>query len=109
MLARAAQEARVPPSEARLLWRDLADVPHGLFDDERLERALRSALGPRAGGAVWVRHRFAPRGLSLVGIGLGVRVALHTWPERRALSLDMYGTDPGLETLFARCLEALLA
>ncbi|HEX7668275.1 MAG TPA: S-adenosylmethionine decarboxylase [Polyangiaceae bacterium] len=98
----------VRPRQARLVFRDLADVPLALFDDDRLERALSRGLGPRALGATWVRHRFEPRGMSLVCLGTGVRAALHTWPERSALSLDLYGTAPELEEIFARCLDALL-
>jgi S-adenosylmethionine/arginine decarboxylase-like enzyme len=104
-----APEGPVLPVEARLVFRDLEDVPAATFDDDRLECALSSSLGVRALGATWVRHRFVPRGMSLVCLGVGVRAALHTWPERSALSLDLYGTDPELETVFARCLDAILA
>jgi hypothetical protein len=107
-LAPTASVGPAPPLEARLVVRDLGDVPLSAFDDDRLERALRSALGRRALGAIWVRHRFEPRGMSLVCLGEGLRAALHTWPERSALSLDLYGTDPDLEAILSRCVDALL-
>lgn len=107
MLASSPSTGSTLKSEVRLLVRDLGNVPLHLLDEERVERALRDALGVRAASAVWVRHRFLPRGLSLVGVASTIRVALHTWPERRALSFDVYGTDLELETLFTRCLHAL--
>jgi S-adenosylmethionine/arginine decarboxylase-like enzyme len=108
MLARVASPAPTQKGQAHLLIRDLWNVPLHLLDEERLERALRAGLGSRAAAAVWIRHRFTPHGLSLVGVGSTIRVALHTWPERRTLSFDAYGTDPELEMLFARCLDAFL-
>ena len=98
-----------PAGEPRLLVQDVADLPPSVFDDVRLERALSLALAGHADGAMWIRHNFAPSGLSLVGVSARCRVALHTWPERHALSLDLYGTAPELERLFSACLDALLA
>jgi hypothetical protein len=108
-LAPAASNSPTLPGQARLVFQDLQDLSAATFDDDRLERALSKGLAERALGATWVRHRFVPHGLSLVCLGVGVRAALHTWPERSTLSLDLYGTDPDLETIFARCLRALLA
>jgi len=118
MLAPAVSKGPIPQAspmepaskgEPRLLVQDLADLPPPVFDEAHLERALSLGLADHAAGALWIRHSFAPSGLSLVGVTARCRVALHTWPERQALSLDLYGTAPELEQLFTACLDALRA
>ncbi|HEX3594488.1 MAG TPA: S-adenosylmethionine decarboxylase [Polyangiaceae bacterium] len=74
---------------------DLAGVPRCAHDDGdglvvALERALTSVIGAIA----WNAHRFAPKGLSLVGTAVRGRVIVHTWPEQSALTVDLYG-EPG--------------
>lgn len=39
-------------------------------------------------------HRYVPQGSSALCVGLGVTVALHTWPEHGLATLDVYGTLP---------------
>jgi len=71
---------------------DLSGVsPRVLDDGEWIASELERVLSVCLGAVEWRTHRFAPRGLSLVGTALRGRVIVHTWPERGALTIDLYG------------------
>lgn len=44
-----------------------------------------------------VAHHYAPQGLSLVRHGPGCRLALHTWPEWRVATLDVWAPRERLD------------
>ena len=58
---------------------------------EELVGVLRGALGGELENEL--RHTFTPQGSSLVQFGSSARCAIHTWPEHRALSVDVW-MDP---------------
>jgi S-adenosylmethionine/arginine decarboxylase-like enzyme len=89
--------ARSPSLDGR--WRrfsaDYTGQSARLLDDiDELERCLQGCL-TRAGLQleVWIRHRFHPQGVSLLGLGESGRVALHTWPELRSATVDLWTVD----------------
>ena len=45
-----------------------------------------------------VIHEFAPQGLSVVVLGERARVAIHTWPEWRTASVDVWAASSSLES-----------
>lgn len=104
-----------PPPSSRscaATWRhvtaDLAGVHAEAFTRASdVEAKLASGLGAIAVGIHWTWHRFDPTGVSVVGLGPCVRVALHTWPERGSATLDVYAPDPGLEGLLRGVVAAL--
>ena len=104
-----------PPSSrsSAATWRhvtaDLAGVDAAAFTHaSHVEAKLVAGLGDVAAGISWTWHRFDPTGVSVVGLGPRVRVALHTWPERRSATLDVYAPDPGLEGLLKGVARALM-
>jgi len=58
---------------------------------EGLVDVLRAALGVELENEL--RHTFTPQGASLVHFGSAGRCAIHTWPEHRAVSVDVW-MDP---------------
>jgi S-adenosylmethionine/arginine decarboxylase-like enzyme len=42
-------------------------------------------------------HRFDPFGFSLVALGTSGRLAIHTWPERRFATIDLWLGTPTLD------------
>ena len=58
---------------------------------ENLEEAM-SALGMNAGEDVI--HQFEPVGTSWVRFSEAGRVALHTWPEKGLVSVDVWCDEP---------------
>ena len=106
-----AQTSPAPSSGARtwcLVTVDVDGASARLLGDEReMLAALSRVLGDAAGGLAWVTHRFQPHGLSLLGAGPRLRVAVHTWPERHAATIDLYGAVPELTQLARRCGESL--
>jgi S-adenosylmethionine/arginine decarboxylase-like enzyme len=92
----------LPTSTAQ--WRRASrdtDTPRAdVLDDLPILEAILSeelALDPDGGGVVWTRHRFEPQGVSLFAQGPHVRVALHTWPERRVATLDVWSDRVALD------------
>jgi S-adenosylmethionine/arginine decarboxylase-like enzyme len=76
----------------RRFFADYSDQNARLLDDvDELERCLQGCLA-RAGLVldVWVYHRFQPQGVSLLGLGESGRIALHTWPELRSATIDLW-------------------
>ena len=69
----------------------------------RLTRALAGALGPFE----FRHHRFAPGGISLVGTAPAARVVVHTWPERSAVTVDLYAVTTEVQPLLERCVRDL--
>jgi S-adenosylmethionine decarboxylase len=72
-----------------------------LEDARNVESALREAvtqLGARPGSIEAVFHKFEPQGLSGSVLSPAALIAIHTWPEDRAATLDLYfyrsNTDP---------------
>jgi len=88
---------------------DLFGVTARVLDDgallaERLDGALSAFIGAIA----WRAHRFVPRGVSLVGTAVGGRVIVHTWPEREALTIDLYGARADAERTLGAGIERFL-
>jgi S-adenosylmethionine/arginine decarboxylase-like enzyme len=97
-----------PNPRWKLVVADLAGLGATLLDDlPLLESMLHRGLGTRARGIVWHSHRFAPSGLSLVGASADLRIVLHTWPERGALTVDLYGSGDDLDAALGRCIEEM--
>jgi S-adenosylmethionine/arginine decarboxylase-like enzyme len=96
----------LPSSTWALATADVLAVPaHALEDVEGLATRLGLRLGAGIGAPVWHVHRFAPHGASLVGTAPLGRVIVHTWPERRALTMDLYAAARDAERLLAACVE----
>jgi S-adenosylmethionine/arginine decarboxylase-like enzyme len=77
---------------------DLFGIAARVLDDgDLLAERFDVALSALIGAIVWQAHRFVPRGVSLVGTALGGRVIVHTWPEREALTIDLYGAKADAE------------
>jgi S-adenosylmethionine/arginine decarboxylase-like enzyme len=88
---------------------DLFGVTARILDDgELLAERLDGALSVFIGAIAWRAHRFAPRGVSLVGTALGGRVIVHTWPEREALTIDLYGAKEDAERTLGAGVERFL-
>ena len=88
---------------------DVTGVARDLLNDapllaERLAASLVAAVGPIA----WHHHRFSPGGVSSVGIARSARVVMHTWPERDALTVDLYAPARDVEGVLAACVGELL-
>jgi S-adenosylmethionine/arginine decarboxylase-like enzyme len=95
-------------------WRhvtaDLAGIRGDAFTNaSRVEANLVHALGAIAAGIRWTWHRFDPTGVSVVGMGPHVRVALHTWPETKRATVDVYAPVPDLEGVLSRVANSLLS
>jgi len=69
-----------------------------------LDRTLTACIGPIA----WRVHRFEPRGASLVGVAPRGRVIVHTWPERAAMTIDLYGETADVEAALAATVDGLI-
>ena len=63
--------------------------------DDRVEAAFTDAVG-RAGMTVvgTVRHAFTPHGLTSILLLAESHAAIHTYPERRYVSVDVYTCGP---------------
>jgi S-adenosylmethionine/arginine decarboxylase-like enzyme len=110
MQTRPSPDPGAPGSSAEwgLATADVSGVsPERLDDPEwltsRLSRALAGALGPFE----FRHHRFAPGGVSLIGTATAARVVVHTWPERTAVTVDLYAASSSVEQLLQSCLAAL--
>lgn len=70
---------------------DILDVPSELLDAAHLAPAFRAAL-EAAGTTVrrFVVEEFEPQGLSILVVLAESHASLHTWPERRAILLDVF-------------------
>jgi len=89
---------------------DLGGLSATLLDDvATLEAALGRGLGGLAQGMSFRRHEFEPRGLSLIGTTARARVVVHTWPERGALTIDLYADTDELRDVLSRCIDEMLA
>lgn len=104
-----------PPSSRSCAssWRhvsaDLAGAPEEAFTSaSTVEASIARGLGAIATGIRWTWHRFDPTGVSVVGLGPHVRIALHTWPETHRATLDVYAPEPDLESLLRRVTTSLL-
>lgn len=53
-------------------------------------------------------HRFEPQGTSAVRIGARGTIALHTWPERDLVTLDLYGAASARRETLASQLSGLV-
>src|SRR5690242_12373798 len=82
-------------------------TPERLDDPAWLTSRLTKALTAALGSFDFRHHRFAPGGVSLVGTAPAARVVLHTWPERSAVTIDLYAASPQVEQLLQACLRAL--
>jgi S-adenosylmethionine decarboxylase len=94
----------------RLLTADLSGIaPERLNDPAALEAVLTRCLLQVLGHAPrhWVCHRFDPQGVSLVGSAARLRVAVHTWPELRAATMDLWSDRAGLTEAVERCAAML--
>ena len=88
---------------------DLCGVASSVLDDgELLAARLDEAFSALTGAIAWQAHRYAPRGLSLVGTARGGRVIVHTWPERGALTIDLYGANRDAERTLGAGVERFL-
>jgi|SRR3954469_3599154 S-adenosylmethionine/arginine decarboxylase-like enzyme len=88
---------------------DLFGIAACVLDDgDLLAERLNEALSALIGAIVWQAHRFAPSGVSLVGTALGGRVIVHTWPEREALTIDLYGAKADAERTLDAGVERFL-
>lgn len=79
---------------------ELYDCPATLLDDpEAVVQALRSAA-TSAGATMLshVVHRFAPHGVTALGLLAESHISIHTWPERGYVACDVFTcgehTDP---------------
>ena len=100
-------ESTPRPSWA-LATADVAGVAAAALGDvEQLAALLEGCLATVIGTPAWQVHRFAPHGASLVGTAPNGRVILHTWPERRALTLDLYAAATEAEALLESAVRAL--
>jgi len=71
---------------------DLGGLPGSLLSDAaRLERTLGRAFADIA--VVWFHHEFSPAGVSMTGASRAARVAVHTWPETGAATVDVWCAD----------------
>lgn len=98
----------MPSHPASATWTlavaDIGGVPPALLEDVgRLEALFDSALGDAMD---WVRHEYSPRGASLVGISSRLRVAVHTWPESAACTVDVWSAADS-EVNVARLVEVV--
>ena len=91
-----------------LVTADLSGAPLDAADGEFVARALDRALASRIGPISWRVHRFEPRGASLVGVAPRGRVIVHTWPERAALTIDLYAEVAHARAALASSVEALM-
>lgn len=94
----------------RLFTADLSGVLARVLDDASqlealLSRCLEGASGHRP--HTWLRHRFDPQGVSLLGQGARVRVAMHTWPELGSATLDIWSDLPEAGDAIQLCASAL--
>jgi S-adenosylmethionine decarboxylase proenzyme len=74
---------------------DFLDVPQELLAPGYLTAAFRAALDA-AGATVrrFVVEEFEPAGLSVMVVLGESHASLHTWPERRALLVDVFTCGP---------------
>ena len=88
---------------------DLYGIAASVLDDgELLAARLDDAFSGLTGAIAWQAHRYAPRGISLVGTARGGRVIVHTWPEREALTIDLYGANADAERTLGAGVERFL-
>jgi S-adenosylmethionine/arginine decarboxylase-like enzyme len=88
---------------------DLYGVAASVLDDgELLAARLDDAFSALTGAIAWRAHRYAPRGVSLVGTARGGRIIVHTWPEREALTIDLYGANADTERTLDAGVERFL-
>jgi S-adenosylmethionine/arginine decarboxylase-like enzyme len=92
-----------------VLRSDLRNLDASNLDDPahvRLaaERML-SVLGTGASG--WMEHRFEPQGVSIAAFGRRFRLAIHTWPERGAATVDLASDVESSEIAVEACRAAL--
>ena len=98
--------ARQSVVAAEASWRPWALIFRGpaeaSLEAGALAAAFEGTLGLPEGSAR--RHAWAPMGLSLVWLGAGHRVVLHTWPERGEVAVDvaLEGGAPSLDALVRR-------
>ena len=79
-----------------------------LNDAPLLESALRRCLGDAGfSPARWVSHQFEPRGASVVALGAALRLVVHTWPELRIATLDLWTSALPAESILDLCVRAL--
>lgn len=76
----------------RLLTADLSGLSSRILDDAALLQGIliRSLRALELEVGHCFRHEFVPQGVSLLGHGPRVRFALHTWPERGSITLDVW-------------------
>jgi S-adenosylmethionine decarboxylase len=107
------QPAEVPEPTTGIRWRvlrsDLSDLDASSLDDPRYvrraaERVL-SVLGTGASG--WMEHRFEPQGVSVAAYGRRFRLAIHTWPERGAATVDLASDVDVSDVAIEACRAAL--
>lgn len=71
---------------------ELFGCPAELLDDpEFIARALREAA--ENAGATWLgqlHHRFAPKGVTCIGLLAESHISIHTWPEKGYAAVDVF-------------------
>lgn len=92
-----------------LLTADLRGVKEAVLDDLALlrETVAHCLTAVGAHPIRWVGHEFEPQGVSLVGHGSNVRVALHTWPELGWATIDLWAAGPDAQLALDLCCAAL--
>jgi S-adenosylmethionine/arginine decarboxylase-like enzyme len=96
------------PHTWSLVTADLSGAPLDVVDGDDVARILERTLASRIGPIAWRVHRFEPRGTSLVGVAVRGRVIVHTWPERAALTIDLYAEHAQMDAALAASVEALM-
>lgn len=92
-----------------LVTADLSGAPLDMVDSEDIAGVLDRTLESRIGAIAWRIHRFEPRGASLVGTAARGRLIVHTWPERAALTIDLYAELALVEAALAASVQALMS
>ncbi len=87
------------------------EAPDGSLGDGSAVASLAAALGELL--AVELPHRidhlFQPQGVSSVAVGQGGRVSIHTWPEWRAATIDLWVPRSALPEALEARIESLAA
>jgi len=102
---------RVPESSRwQLVTADVGGLSALALDDgARLGDALRAVHAVEGGAANWFEHRYALRGVSLVGSGSRFRLVVHTWPEHGMATLDLSSPETSATEQLRRYVDAVVA
>lgn len=86
---------------------DLSDCERGLLDDDKaIENATRKVAALLGAKIIRVlTHKFTPQGVTCLAVISASHIAIHTWPEHRFVSIDIFSCSSPIDT--ARLVQTL--